>query len=173
MYTVFKFWRKRPFLWALIAWVKIVRNIERHGFGYASPKILRRYFPEGRDGRWFCGHFFEHCRVQYSADKDDNPSHDCVIKWKHFPRNWPFVRGIHRSPVNSAYKWSVTWSYGVFFDLHLNKWLSRHRRRRWFETPSRSLWHQNLTNQIMIIKHQNPRLVKNHSTKYLSGTTIT
>ena len=22
--------------------------------------------------------------------------HDDVIKWKHFPRNWPFVRGIHR-----------------------------------------------------------------------------
>ena len=21
---------------------------------------------------------------------------DDVIKWKHFPRNWPFVRGIHR-----------------------------------------------------------------------------
>ena len=28
-------------------------------------------------------------------------THDDVIKWKHFPRNWPFVRGIHRSPVNS------------------------------------------------------------------------
>ena len=25
--------------------------------------------------------------------------HDDVIKWKHFPRYWPFVRGIHRSPV--------------------------------------------------------------------------
>ena len=24
-------------------------------------------------------------------------SHDDVIKWKHFPRNGPFVRGIHRS----------------------------------------------------------------------------
>ena len=30
--------------------------------------------------------------------------HDDVIKWKHFPRYWPFVRGIHRSPVNSAHK---------------------------------------------------------------------
>ena len=25
--------------------------------------------------------------------------HDDVIEWKHFPRYWPFVRGIHRSPV--------------------------------------------------------------------------
>ena len=30
--------------------------------------------------------------------------HDEVIKWKHFPRHWPFVRGIHRSPVNSPHK---------------------------------------------------------------------
>ena len=30
--------------------------------------------------------------------------HDDVIKWKHFPRNWPFVRGFHRSPVNSPHK---------------------------------------------------------------------
>ena len=28
--------------------------------------------------------------------------HDDAIKWKHFPRHWPFVRGIHRSPVNWA-----------------------------------------------------------------------
>ena len=30
--------------------------------------------------------------------------HDDVIKWTHFPRYWPFVRGIHRSPVNSPQK---------------------------------------------------------------------
>ena len=31
-------------------------------------------------------------------------SHDDVIKWKKIPRYWPFVRGIHRSPVNSPQK---------------------------------------------------------------------
>ena len=30
--------------------------------------------------------------------------HDAVIKWKHFPRYWSFVREIHRSPVNSPQK---------------------------------------------------------------------
>ena len=30
--------------------------------------------------------------------------YDDVIKWKYFPRYWPFVRGIHRSPVNSRTK---------------------------------------------------------------------
>ena len=31
-------------------------------------------------------------------------SHDGVIKWKHLPSYWPFVRGIHRSPVNFPHK---------------------------------------------------------------------
>ena len=34
----------------------------------------------------------------------DLTPHDDVIKWKHFPRNWPFVREIRRSPVNSPHK---------------------------------------------------------------------
>ena len=29
--------------------------------------------------------------------------HDDVIKWKHFPRYWFFVRGIHRSPVRRSF----------------------------------------------------------------------
>ena len=31
-------------------------------------------------------------------------NHDDIIKWKHFPRYWPFVWGIHRSSVNSPHK---------------------------------------------------------------------
>ena len=31
---------------------------------------------------------------------DMDTTHDDVIKWNHFPRYWPFVRGIHRSVVN-------------------------------------------------------------------------
>ena len=35
---------------------------------------------------------------------DCSSAHDDVIKWKHFPHYWPFVRGIHRSPVNFPHK---------------------------------------------------------------------
>ena len=59
-----------------------------------------------------------------------------VIKWKHFPRYWPFVRGIHRWP----HKGSVTRSFDVFFDLRLNKRLNKQSWGWWFETPSWSLW---------------------------------
>ena len=44
-----------------------------------------------------------------------NISHDDVIKWKHLPRYWPFVRGIHRSPVNSPHKGQ--WSRALMFSL--------------------------------------------------------
>ena len=32
----------------------------------------------------------------YDNNYDAELGHDDVIKWKHFPRNLPFVRGIHR-----------------------------------------------------------------------------
>ena len=35
---------------------------------------------------------------------ESNANDDDVIKWKHFPRYWPFVWGIHRWPVNSPHK---------------------------------------------------------------------
>ena len=41
--------------------------------------------------------------------------HDDVIKWKHFPRYWPFVQGIHRSPVNSPHKGQ--WCGALMFPL--------------------------------------------------------
>ena len=42
-------------------------------------------------------------------------SHDDIIKWKHFPRYWPFVRGIHRSPVHSTHKGQ--WRRALMFSL--------------------------------------------------------
>ena len=41
--------------------------------------------------------------------------HDDVIKWKHFPRYWPFVRIIYRSSVNSPHK--SQWHGALMFSL--------------------------------------------------------
>ena len=83
---------------------------------------------------------------QASARTNDDlfPFHDDVIKWKHFPRYWPFVWGIHRSPV--------TRNFDVFFDLSLNKRLGKQPRRRWFETPSRSLLRQCIVSRFQCVK---------------------
>ena len=54
-------------------------------------------------------HYNQNCNKVYfqefgCANRLCKGSHDGVIKWKYFPRYWPFVRGIHRSLVNSAHK---------------------------------------------------------------------
>ena len=51
--------------------------------------------------------------------------HDDVIKWKHFPRYWPFVRGIHRSSVNSPHKrqWRGTLMFS-FICAWINSWVN-------------------------------------------------
>ena len=41
--------------------------------------------------------------------------HDCVIKWKHFSRYRPFVRGIHRWPVNCPHQGQ--WRGALVFSL--------------------------------------------------------
>ena len=51
--------------------------------------------------------------------------HDDVIKWKHFPRYWPFVREIHRSPVNFPHKGQ--WRGALMFSLiyaWINDWVN-------------------------------------------------
>ena len=51
--------------------------------------------------------------------------HDDVIKWKHFPRYWPFVRGIHRSPANAPHKGQ--WRGALMFSLicaWVNGWVN-------------------------------------------------
>ena len=53
--------------------------------------------------------------------------HDDVIKWKHFRRYWPFVCGIHRSPVNSPHKGQ--WCGALMFSLicaWIHGWVNNH-----------------------------------------------
>ena len=51
--------------------------------------------------------------------------HDDIIKWKHFPRYWPFVWGVHRSLVNSQHKGQ--WRGALVFSLicaWINGWVN-------------------------------------------------
>ena len=54
--------------------------------------------------------------------------HDDIIKWKHFSRHRPFVRGIHRSPVNSPHKGQ--WRGALMFCnicAWINGWVNIHK----------------------------------------------
>ena len=51
--------------------------------------------------------------------------HDDVIKWQHFPRYWPFVRGINRLPMNSPH--NGQWRGALMFSLicaWINGWVN-------------------------------------------------
>ena len=78
------------------------------------------------------------------------PAHDDVIKWKHFPCYWPFVRGIHRSPVNSPLKgqWCRTMMFSLIYawtngcaDNRDAGDLRRHRTYHVMNTPH---WNRNM-----------------------------
>ena len=52
--------------------------------------------------------------------------HDDDIKWKHFPHYWPFVHGIHWSPINSPHKGE--WREALMFSLicaWTNGWVNK------------------------------------------------
>ena len=51
--------------------------------------------------------------------------YDDAIKWNHFTRYWPFVRGIHQSPVNFPHK--RQWRGALMFSLicvWINGWVN-------------------------------------------------
>ena len=54
-------------------------------------------------------------------------AHDDVIKWKHFPRRWPVLRGIHRPLVNSPHKGQ--WREALTFSL-ISTWTKSCKNNR-------------------------------------------
>ena len=83
---------------------------------------------DGHQSTWACrevrntvsSHQFTHLN-----DVIHRGTHDDVIKWKHFQRYWPLVRGIHRSPVNSPHKdqWRVALMFSLIY-AWTNGWVN-------------------------------------------------
>ena len=90
-------------------------------------KSLQQIQQSGTRRRNLLVHSFVFTRGQFWA-----PSHDDVIKWKHFSRYWPFVRGYHQSPVNSPNKGQ--WRGTLMFPLicaWINVWATIVRLLIW------------------------------------------
>ena len=88
--------------------------------------LARPYFypcPVPSTPFWVCEFVLSRAVQLFSPSKQT--SNNDVIKWKHFPRHWPFVRGIHRSPVNSPHKGQ--WHGALMFSLicaWINGWVN-------------------------------------------------
>ena len=96
-------------------------------------------------------------------------SHDDVIKWKHFPCYWPFVREIHRSPLISPRKGQ--WRGALMFSLicaWINGWVNNYQD----DDLRRHRAHYDVTvMEISIFKSMSRRIFK--PVFWLTGNTST
>ena len=81
---------------------------------------------------------FEYMCDSFVLVENHVTNHDQVWLWKHFPRNCPLC-GEFTGPGEFPTQRLVTRRFDVFFDLRLNKRLSKQPWGWWFETPSCSL----------------------------------
>ena len=66
-----------------------------------------------------------YCTFEAKLCSKNRRYHYDVIKWKYFPRYWPYVWGIHRWPVNSSHKGQ--WRGALTFPLicaWINDWVN-------------------------------------------------
>ena len=75
--------------------------------------------------------------------------HYDVIKWKYFPRYWPFVRGIHRPPVDSPHKGPCR--RALIFCL-VRAWTNGWANAGDLRLPLRSLWRHCNAKSIDILR---------------------
>ena len=105
-------------------------------------------------------YFWRRCWKLWIPNWDN---HDEVMKWKHSPRYWTFVRVIHRSPVNSPYKGQ--WRGALIFSLicaWINGWVYtgeagdlRHHRVHYDVTVMISMY-MYITNANLLFKYITP-----------------
>ena len=107
----------------------------------------------------------QHTRQKWlinGAKHDKENQHEDVIKWKHFPRYWPFVRGIHRGPVNSPHKGQ--WRGALMFTLicaRIKGWVNNR------EAGDLRRYHAHYDIIVMITKHGGPfKLCLGMQTRY-------
>ena len=76
--------------------------------------------------------------ITLEIDRRCSETHGDVIKWKHFPRYWPFVKG------STVHHWilltKASDTVRALMIYLMNKRLSKQSRCRWSETPYYSLY---------------------------------
>ena len=96
---------------------------------------------------------FSAMETSFSSPASPKVVHDDAVKWKHFPRYWTFVQGIHRSPVNSPHK--SQWRGALMFSLicaWINGWVNNREagdlRRHCADCDVTVMWLQSVANFV-------------------------
>ena len=98
------------------------------------------------------------------------PHHDYVIKWKHFPRYWSFVSGIHLSPVDSPHKGQ--WRRPLMFSL-ICPWTNGWANTRETGDLRRHRPHYNVTVMILTVWYKVYRNIENEETQFHTNLDLT
>ena len=109
---------------------KYYNNIKAHLISkkHSSPGSIKGVLSSVQSTESYVIKVYTHCVILkyiFLSHIQTQNTHDDVIKWKHFPRNWPFVREIHRSPVNFPHKGQ--WRGALMFSLiyaWINDWVN-------------------------------------------------
>ena len=134
----------------------------QHSYQWKIPTItvisdlhLRHHPPWGhwRNRGCFHGSYFAWTKFWFDGMKRIIPPRDRKSWWRHQMETFSALLAIcaGNSPVTGEFPTQrlVTRSFDVFFDLRLDKRLSKQSWGRWFETPSLSLWrHCNVCNGL-------------------------
>ena len=95
--------------------------------------------------------------------------HDDVIKWKHFPRYWPFVRGIHRSPVKSPHKGEC---HGALMFSFVCVWINDWVNNREAGDFGSHRAHYDVTVMIKIDRAKSHKYIPTFSGQIMDGLTL-
>ena len=138
-----------------ITWANIDPVLCRHmaSLGHSELNCHHQTYINGYLPWWSVGlcrmmaHEASFHQLQSSFDHDD------VIKWKHFPRYWPVLWGIHRSVVNSSHKYQEHGALMIYLiRVYTNDWVNNRDLR-----PG-SLWRHSYlfrSSNILSIKSKN------------------
>ena len=110
-----------PSLWGLLKAPNRYDNVAKNTHWNSMRKRLdveSRVFTVNFFLMWCRRHQVNHLRLDGRVDFD--------VEWKHFRCYWHFVRGIHRSPVDSPHKAPVTLTRTFDVPLLLVKRLNKH-----------------------------------------------
>ena len=111
-----------------LMWPSFTANFRDREYFGTNQLTWNEYFQLFKDNKLPFGNWFERVSswwerreklsimfIKYEDMTKVNTLNDDVIKWKYFPRYWPFVQGIHRSPVNSPHKGQ--WRRALMFSV--------------------------------------------------------
>ena len=110
--------------WLIVNWTlwnKLQGNLNRD-----TNFSLKKMYLKMSSGKWRL-FFFRGDKLSLFFFSQCKP-----VKWKHFPRYWPFVWGIHRSPVNSPHKGQ--WRGALMFSLicaWIHSWVNNREAGDW------------------------------------------